>query len=149
MLVFAHHQAVLDELQAGLGRVPFIRIDGGVSSRCSTTTLPRSGRCCSQAAGSSAGLRIRRHVGLTLGETGHAHVHLPCPTGNHLHAQIRPCSSALHLLSAVAASLRLVQVTNERRKEAVDRFQRDAHIRAALLSITAAGVRRFACGRLC
>lgn len=31
MLVFAHHQVVLDELQAGLGRVPFIRIDGNVS----------------------------------------------------------------------------------------------------------------------
>lgn len=40
-------------------------------------------------------------------------------------------------------------MTNERRKEAVDRFQRDPHIRAALLSITAAGVRRFACGWLC
>lgn len=32
VLVFAHHQSVLDELQAGLGRVPLIRIDGGVSA---------------------------------------------------------------------------------------------------------------------
>ncbi len=54
-------------------------------------------------------------------------------------------SSAAWLTAAFFPS---VQVSNERRKQAVDSFQRDSHIRAALLSITAAGVRscRLACG---
>ncbi len=42
VLVFAHHQSVLGELQAGLGRVPLIRIDGGVSAAMAV--------CCGQPA---------------------------------------------------------------------------------------------------
>lgn len=112
VLVFAHHQAVLDELQAGLGRVPFIRIDGGVSSRCSTTALQCSGCCCSQAAGSSAGLRrIRWHVGCrawgdrprTCAPAMPSRQPLACPNSALL------ISPPPDLLSAVAASLWLAR----------------------------------------
>lgn len=54
---------------------------------------------------------------------------------------ITALSSLLTLHAAATSATHQQQVVNARRKEAVDRFQRDSRVRAALLSITAAGVR--------
>lgn len=56
-----------------------------------------------------------------------------------LHTTALSRSPTLH--AAATSPTHQQQVVNERRKEAVDRFQRDSRVRAALLSITAAGVR--------